>query len=121
MKFKFFNIPVTIHPSFFLYLAMVCFEMQADPVKMILIALIFTASLLFHEWGHALAAIWFGRNSEITLEALGGYASYEGSRLKDKEHFIIVLAGPLFTAVLIGISYYFLHGHIFHTYWLNFF
>jgi hypothetical protein len=100
---------------------MFCFDMGEDPLKMILMAIIFTSSLFIHEYGHALAAIRFGRKAEITLEALGGYASYPGPRLKDKEQFIVILAGPFFTALLIGVSYYLLHSQIFPTYWPNYF
>ncbi len=80
---------------------------------MFILALVFFSSLLFHEYGHALTAQKFGRTPEITLEGFGGHASYDGRGLSDREHVLITLAGPLFTAVLIGISYYLLRCQIF--------
>ncbi len=121
MGFRFLNIPVTIQPAFWLFLLIFCFDPQSSPFQMLILALVLFFSLLFHEYGHALAAQKFGRTPEITLEAFGGYASYDSRGMPEKHHFIITLCGPVFTALLIGASYYLLENRIFEVRALNYF
>ncbi len=120
MQFRFLDIPVTIQPAFWLFLLFFCFGFGNLP-QMFSLAVILGFSLLFHEYGHALAARKFGRSSEITLEAFGGYASYPGEGLSEGKQFIITLCGPLFTALLIALSYYCLKNQVFaQAYWPNY-
>lgn len=121
MRLQLFKIPITVHPTYWLFLLYCSLNAKAEPIQMLLVALILTSSLLFHELGHAFAALKFGKTPEITLEAFGGYTSYLGSGLEEKKQFIITLSGPLFTALLIGFSYYLLKSHFFSSYWPNFF
>jgi Zn-dependent protease len=86
--------------------------MNLQPWQMLALAIIAIGSLLFHELGHALAAKKFGRSPEITLEGFGGYASYDGRGMSDKQHFTVTLCGPLFTAILIGAAHYVLKVHL---------
>lgn len=121
MQFRLFNIPITVHLSFWFFLLFYSANPGVHPVKIALIAIIMAGSLLFHELGHALAAVKFGKKPEITMEAFGGYTSYCSSHLDGAKHFVITLCGPLFTALLIGLGYFFLKSHLFSTYWPNFF
>ncbi|MDP1609050.1 MAG: M50 family metallopeptidase [Chlamydiales bacterium] len=84
-----------------------------------LLGVVLSLSLLIHEYGHALAAIKCGREPQIILEAFGGYVSYPNRGLHEKYRFFITLCGPLFTALLIGVSYYFFKSHVFTSYWVN--
>ena len=62
-------------------------------------------SLLIHEYGHALTALFFGASPWITLEALGGRAEYNGYGMTPKQQFLITLNGPLLQTLLIFIPY----------------
>lgn len=121
MQFRLFNIPVFVRSSFWIFLLLYTFYASSDPVKMILMAIIIGGSLLIHELGHAFAARKFGRDPEITIEAFGGYATYSSLGLDEKKQFAITFAGPLFTALLIVLPYYFLKNHFFVLYWPNYF
>jgi Zn-dependent protease len=121
MGFRFLNIPVMIQPTFWIFLVVFCFLPQGSLNQMMILGLVLCFSLLFHEYGHALAAQKFGRNPTITLEGIGGYASYDGRDLKEIHHFVITLCGPIFTGMLILISKYLLVNHVFNIYAVNYF
>lgn len=121
MNFRFLNIPVSIQPTFWVFLLIFCFIPGIEIWQMSLLGLVLFFSLLFHEYGHALAAVKYGRAPKITIEGFGGYASYDGRGLSDKQHFFITLAGPLFTALLIGLSYYVLKNQLFDAIALRYF
>lgn len=121
MNFRFLNIPINIQPTFWLFLLFFCYGPQRSPLQMLILALVLIVSLLFHEYGHALAAKKFERVPQITLEGFGGYASYDGRELPEKHHFLIILCGPLFTALLIGASYYLLEARVSEIGILNYF
>lgn len=121
MQFKFLNIPVTIERTFCLFLFFFCYQSGLEMTEISILALVMFFSLLFHEYGHALAAKKFGQHPEITLEAFGGYAAYDGRRISEKHHFIITLCGPLFTALLIGVSFLLLKNHEAYSYPFKFF
>lgn len=53
-------------------------------------------SILVHEYGHALAALYFGQKPRIQLVAFGGITYPEGPRLKGWREFLVVFNGPLF-------------------------
>jgi len=120
MGFRFLNISVVIHPSFWLFLVFFGFGPEIDIIRMLILSFVMGFSLLFHEYGHGLAALRFGKNPEITLEAFGGYTSYRNPVTTEKESFFITLCGPLFTALLIAASYFLLKNNLFTTYWPNF-
>ena len=62
-------------------------------------------SLLVHEYGHALTALYFGASPEISLEAFGGRALYSSQKISPKQDFLITLNGPLLESLLIIVSY----------------
>jgi Zn-dependent protease len=115
MNFKLLNIIVSIQPSFGIFLLFFCFNPNLHPWQMLLLGFVLIFSLLFHEYGHALAAQKMGRPPTIVLEGFGGYTSYDGRGLSDKHHFLITLCGPLFTALIIGISYFCMKNQVFHA------
>ena len=53
-------------------------------------------SVLFHEFGHALTALFFKQEARIQLIALGGVSMFDGPKLKFWQQFLITLNGPLF-------------------------
>lgn len=121
MKFNLLNVPVTIQPTFWLFVLIFCFQAQIEPLKMVILAFVLLFSLLFHEFGHALAAQKFGCSPEITLENFGGYASYRNGGLTDAQELVITLCGPAFTALLIAVSSYLLKCQMIHVYEVNYF
>ncbi len=104
---KFLGIPVYLHPSWFLILflftAMLANGIIAQtgaasavayPTGAITALLVF-ATLLAHEYGHALAARHYGIGTErITLFIIGGVAQIREEPRRPIEEFIIAIAGP---------------------------
>ncbi|MDX8430652.1 MAG: site-2 protease family protein [Candidatus Algichlamydia australiensis] len=70
----------------------------------LIIGAVLIIGLLVHELGHALTAKYFGSESEITLEAFGGFASFDPSRVSPKQSFLITLNGPLLESMLILVA-----------------
>lgn len=112
------GIPVTVNPSWFIILAVFTMSLAnglvttaeiafgaALPIAL-LTALVAFATLVAHEYGHALAARYFGIDTErITLFLLGGVAQIRSEPKRPVEEFVIALAGPLvsiFCMVLFG-------------------
>lgn len=98
IQFSLFGIPVRVLPFFWLTLALLGGGLQADTGEKVLLLVWFIlagfVSILVHELGHALVARRFGAWCEITLEAFGGYAAYQGVRMKRWQTFVISAAGP---------------------------
>ncbi|HAZ15452.1 MAG TPA: hypothetical protein DCY54_02260 [Parachlamydiales bacterium] len=121
LRFKFLNIPVEIHPSFWLFLLFFTNLYRDFSIESLLLAAVVILSLLVHEYGHAWTAFRFGARPVITLEAFGGNAQYNGFGLTPKQHFLITLNGPLLESVLIVLAYSLLKGDFFsHNYYLRY-
>lgn len=101
------NIPISIYPLFWLLAAGLgwinTFTVLGTAVW---IGIVFV-SILVHEYGHALTAIFFGQKAQIELVAMGGVTQRQGGRLKLWQDFIIVLNGPL-AGFSLGLLAYFL-------------
>lgn len=70
-------------------------------------------SLLVHEYGHALTAVYFGANPTVHLEAFGGNAQYNSYGMSSKQQFFITLNGPLLESFLIALPYFLLKSEVF--------
>lgn len=57
-------------------------------------------SVLFHEYGHALSATFFGQSAQIQLFAFGGLTLPQGKKLKGWQEFIVIAMGPAFGFLL---------------------
>ncbi len=121
MKFTFLKIPVLIHPSFWISLVFFVGVYDSLSYEKLILGLVFIFSLLFHEYGHGLTAQYFGKNPKIDLIAFGGSTSYYDSSLTKKQRFLITLNGPLFTGILILLSYYLLKADISLNYYMRYF
>ena len=75
-NFRFLRIQCTIHPSFLLIVLFFTGLYRDLSIENLITALILIVSLLVHEYGHALAALYFGAKPEIHLEAFGGTTKY---------------------------------------------
>jgi stage IV sporulation protein FB len=114
IRFRFFGIPVEIQPFFWLTAALLGGGLHASSRERILDVGLFMlaalVSILVHEFGHALAGRRFGGGSpRITLWAMGGLASFDGSRFTRTGNLWTILAGPgagfAFAGVICGTLY----------------
>lgn len=118
---RLFGIQVTLHPSWFILLALLTLSLAGalrelgtvSPIAAYAIGLVTAllgfASLLAHEYGHALTARRFGIGTErIMLFILGGVAQIRSEPKRPIEEFLIAIAGPavslLLAAVFFGIA-----------------
>lgn len=113
MRFKFLNVPVYIHPTFWIFFLLFTRLYSGISIESFILGAVLIVSLLVHEYGHALTAEYFGAKSEITLEGFGGYASYNSFGMSLKQLFLITLNGPLFESILIFIPYYLIETGVF--------
>jgi Zn-dependent protease len=104
LKFRLLDIPVRIHPMFWLVAAILGWHDQNMELVVLWIGCMFI-SILVHEFGHALAARHFGGSPWVLLYGLGGlcYSERQGTR---GQRLAVVLAGPgagflLFLLVLV--------------------
>lgn len=102
------RIPITISP-FFGFLAFFIGWINSQTLEGTLLwALVVFISVLFHEYGHALTARFFGQEASIELVALGGVTVRQGPKLKAWKEFIIILNGPLAGFLLFYLAYFLL-------------
>lgn len=108
IRFRIFGIPVTVHPFFWLTLAIIGGANIDTRDGMIFLLLFISAgfvSIMVHELGHALTAVKFGARTEIVLQAFGGYAAYSGVRMTRGQSALITAAGPVLQLVLGVVAY----------------
>lgn len=94
------KIPIYIHPTFWLFAGLIGYLSGGGWIGVLIWVGIIFVSVLFHELGHALTALSFGRKPRIELVALGGLTYYDGQRLAFWKQFLIVLNGPVFGFML---------------------
>lgn len=121
IQFRLLNVPVTIHPSFFLFFLFLTDLHQVVSIEGVMVGVILVVSLLIHEYGHALTAMHYGARPEINLEAFGGNAQYNNCRMTPKQEFIITINGPLLESVLIVIPYFLLNIGFSENTYVNYF
>jgi Zn-dependent protease len=103
MSFMLAGIPVRVRSTFFVTAALLALMGgQESPARIAMWAAIVLVSVLWHELGHALAAIVFGFKPEIELGGMGGLTHTGAtSALAWWKDIIISLAGPL-AGLLLG-------------------
>lgn len=94
------HISLKVRPTFFLVAGLLGFLSAGDLLGTLIWVVIIFVSVLFHEFGHALAALMFGRQPHIELVAFGGVTYHDGSHLSWGKQFLIVLNGPFFGFLL---------------------
>jgi len=90
------KIPVKIAPSFFVMAFILGFLNTFSLVGTLIWAAVIFLSILVHEYGHAIAATFFGQSAQIQLFAFGGLTLPQGKRLKGWQEFTVIAMGPLF-------------------------
>jgi len=99
------KIPIRIHPFFWILVGAIGWLNSLSVVGTFVWAGVITVSVLFHEFGHALSALFFGQTAEIELVGFGGVTRRQGKTLRLWQEFIIVLNGPLAGFLLFFIAY----------------
>ncbi|MBI4963830.1 MAG: site-2 protease family protein [Desulfomonile tiedjei] len=115
---KILGIPVKVHITFLLLLALVFFVGQSiigiGGFQGVLFVVLVFASVVFHELSHAMVARYYGIEvSDITLLPIGGVARMATPPDQPRQEMIISAAGPVASLVL-GFSLWFaadLLGH----------
>lgn len=102
LRFRLLDVPVRVHPFFWLSAAMVTWQGEHVALSIVGILCVFV-SVLVHELGHALVARRYGFPSEITLVFLFGFATT--SRMSPEKNIRIAAAGPLAGLALAAIVY----------------
>ncbi len=106
------KIPIAISPFFWMTAAFIGYFNSIGTKSALLLTLIWVfvifVSILFHEFGHALAARYFGQKVRIELVAFGGLTYQEGKRLRGWREFLVILNGPLFGFFLFLFTMFFL-------------
>jgi membrane-associated protease RseP (regulator of RpoE activity) len=101
LRFRFLNVPVRIHPIFWLVTAAMGWSDFNLPSVLLWIVCIFV-SILVHEYGHALTAKRFGGSPSILLYGLGGLCFSENQRTPG-QRLAVLFAGPGAGFVLLAI------------------
>lgn len=101
-----FGIPIKVHATFLLLLAVVALAGRGEPATtvgasgVLLICLVFLCVVL-HELGHSLVARHYGiRIRDIVLLPIGGVARMESMPEKPLQEIAIAVAGPMVSAGL---------------------
>jgi stage IV sporulation protein FB len=92
LQFRFLDVPVRIHPIFWLVTAGMGWRENNLPFVLMWVGCVLL-SILVHEYGHALMARRFKGSPSILLYGLGGLCSSEGQR-KPSQRLAVLLAGP---------------------------
>ena len=96
------RIPIIIYPTFWILAALLAVLLgEGDFLKMFIWVGVVFVSVLFHEFGHALTALAFGRKPRIELVAMGGLTYHDGDRLPFWKQFFITLNGPIFGFIIV--------------------
>lgn len=108
------KIPITIYPFFWVIAGLIGWIYSSSLVGMLIWIGIIFISVLIHEMGHALTAIFFGKKPKIDFIAMGGVTSYQVGGLSYGKQFLIVFNGPLFGVFLAcaawGLSFFFVEA-----------
>ncbi|WP_184891124.1 metalloprotease [Candidatus Cardinium hertigii] len=101
MHFRFLKVSVYIDLSFWISLLFVIGITSGPYRESLLLAIVFTFSLFIHEYGHALAALFFSAEPVIVLQAFSGRTTFNKSVITDKQNFLITLSGPLLQGLVV--------------------
>lgn len=99
------KVPISIHPLFWLIAFFIGWMWTYNLSGALLCVVVILVSVIFHEFGHAITARFFGQKTRIELAAFGGFTYREGRKLKLWEEFLVVLNGPIAGFFLFLVAY----------------
>lgn len=104
---RLFGIETRVHATFVLVLLWAFWGSYAGGPLAVAVSLAFLlavfASVVAHEFGHALTARAFGIGTrQILLLPIGGVAQIDGARMAPRQELLVALAGPLVSFALAG-------------------
>ncbi len=102
------KIPIRIHPLFWLLAALIGWFNSGSILGILIWIGIIFFSVLVHEFGHALTALFFKKKPTIDLVLLGGVTTYSAENLSFGKQFLIVFNGPFFGFLLFAAASLFL-------------
>jgi Zn-dependent protease len=109
---RFAGIDVFLHTTFFLMIFWIgiTYWIQENSVAAVISGVGFIlalfASVVLHEYGHALTARKFGvKTKNITLYPIGGVASLERIPEKPRQELLVALAGPAVNVVIAAVLF----------------
>ncbi len=103
------RIPISIHPLFWLFAAVIGFLSSGSIVGTIVWIVVILVSVLVHELGHALTGLAFKQRVHIQLAMFGGATYREGPKISLPKEFLLTLNGPLAGFALCAVAYGLLH------------
>lgn len=105
LRFRIGPVPVSIHVSSPIILALLGLDLARDPLLLVLWVGIGIASIIVHELGHAVVVRLAGGTPRVDLQWLGGLTSYQPTeRLRTRAWSVAVsLAGPA-TGIVTGLA-----------------
>lgn len=106
LKWRMFGIPVRVHPTFWLFMALLGWNFVDEGFGYLLLWIgCAFLSILVHELGHVTMGLVFGRPSSIVLYGFGGLAIGD-FQLRDRwKRIAISFAGPAAGFVLYGLAW----------------
>ena len=102
------KIPIQIFPLFWLLIFAIGWLNSGTLEGTAIWAVVIFFSILIHEYGHALTAVFFGQRAKIQLVGLGGLTERRGPPLPKWKDFVVVLCGPLAGFLLFFLTYFIL-------------
>ncbi len=119
--FRLFGIPISVDASWLIILALVTWSLATGIFRQelpelpasnrwllgLLTAVAFFVCIVLHEMGHALVARSVGmRIRGITLFLFGGVAELGDEPTSARNEFLMAIAGPVVSAILVGVFWY---------------
>jgi stage IV sporulation protein FB len=93
LRFRFLDVPVRIHPMFWLVSAVLGWHEKDVPMTGLWVLCVLV-SILVHEYGHALMGKFYYGSPSIVLWGLGGLCYTQSERQTPLQRLAVILAGP---------------------------